>query len=76
MAKLTVIMYRDEEKDDFFEGSLERLELSMDIGDPDEVTNWLNAFSAIQRAAGFAYEGVGVHSKLSDGEQVEHWSDF
>jgi hypothetical protein len=69
------MMSRDEDKDEFFEGCLEYLELNFDIDDPDVLTGWLNAFSAIQRAAGFSYEFVGVRSTLSNGSEVEHWSD-
>lgn len=75
MAILTVIMKRTDE-DESFEGSLESFHVEINIGDPDQLDGWLNAFSQIQRAAGFSYEGVGVHSKLINGEDVEHWSDY
>lgn len=75
MARLFIAMTRDDE-DGVFEGSLVNMEMTVDIGDPDSLEGWLNAFSSVLRAAGFSYDAAGVYVKQRDGTEIEHWSDY
>ena len=75
MAYLSITIERTDE-DEALEGGIEALSMVINIGDPDQIDGLLNAFSQIQRAAGYSYEHVGVRFSLIDGKSVEHWSDY